>query len=88
MKKTFGVLPSGEQASLYTISCGSITAAVTDYGAHLVSLLVPDKAGNVADVVLGYDDANGYRDGTCFFGATVGLSDNRIGGSSFLLNGK
>ena len=88
MKKTFGVLPSGEQASLYTISCGMLTATVTDYGAHLVSLYVPDKNGNVADVVLGYDDCNGYRTGGCFFGATVGRSANRIGGASFTLNGK
>ena len=88
MKKSFGILPSGEQASLYTISCGAITATVTDYGAHLVSLLVPDKAGNVADVVLGYDDANGYRTGGCFFGAVVGRSANRIGGATFQLNGQ
>ena len=88
MKKSFGVLPSGEQASLYTISCGKITATVTDYGAHLVSVLVPDRQGIVADVVLGYDDANGYRTGNCFFGATVGRNANRIGGASFELNGK
>lgn len=88
MKKSFGILPSGQQASLYTISCGKITATVTDYGAHLVSLLVPDKNGTVADVVLGYDDANGYRTGGCFFGATVGRSANRIAGASFELNGK
>ncbi|MBQ9148627.1 MAG: galactose mutarotase [Oscillospiraceae bacterium] len=86
-KKSFGTLPNGEQASLYTISCGSITATVTDYGAHLVSLWVPDKAGNLADVVLGYDDANGYRTGSCFIGATVGRSANRIAGSRFTLGG-
>ena len=88
MKKSFGVLPTGEQASLYTISCGMLTATITDYGAPLVSLYVPDKNGNVADVVLGYDDANGYRTGGCFFGATVGRSANRIGGAAFELNGK
>ena len=41
MKKNFGILPSGEEASLYTISCGGITAGISDYGATLVSLLVP-----------------------------------------------
>lgn len=88
MKKSFGILPSGEQASLYTISCGSITATVTDYGAHLVSVLVPDKNGNVADVVLGYDDVNGYRTGGVFLGAIVGRSANRIAGAAFTLGGK
>ncbi|MBP3674022.1 MAG: galactose mutarotase [Oscillospiraceae bacterium] len=87
MKENFGILPSGEQASLYTISCGSLTAKVSDYGAHLVSLLVPDRNGELADVVLGYDDANGYRTGDAFLGATVGRNANRVKGASFLLNG-
>ena len=56
MKKSFGTLPSGEETFLYTISCGKLSAAVTDYGATLVSLLVPDRDGVLADVVLGYDD--------------------------------
>lgn len=87
MKESFGVLPSGENAALYTISCGGITAAVTDYGANLVRLLVPDAHGVLADVVLGYDDCNGYRTagGACL-GATVGRNANRIGGSTFPLN--
>ena len=55
MIQSFGILPNGEEASLYTISCGSITAAITNYGAALVRLLVPDRAGNMADVVLGYE---------------------------------
>jgi len=87
MKESFGVLPSGEEAALYTICAGGITAAVTDYGANLVRVLVPDARGTVADVVLGYDDCNGYRTagGACL-GATVGRNANRIGGSAFPLN--
>ena len=83
MTKTFGTLPSGVTATLYTISCGKLTASVTDYGATLVSLLVPGKDG-IQDVVLGYDECNGYRtgNGACL-GATVGRNANRIGGSSF-----
>ena len=86
MKKSFGTLATGEQASLYTISCGKLTATVSDYGGHLVSLLVPDSKGNIADVVLGFDDAEGYRTGNGgFLGAVVGRNANRIAGSSFLL---
>ena len=86
MKQSFGTLASGEQAYLYTISCGQLTATVSDYGAHLVSLLVPDRNGNLADVVLGFDDAEGYRTGNgAFLGAIVGRNANRIAGSSFLL---
>ena len=87
MKTFFGTLPCGETAALYTISCGGLTAAVTDYGASLVSLLVPDAAGNLADVVLGYDDANGYRTANgAALGATVGRNANRMRGASFALN--
>ena len=89
MKEFFGKLPSGEEASLYTISCGGITAGISDYGATLVKLLVPDSKGNVADVVLGYDDANGYRtaNGACL-GATVGRNANRTKGAAFVLSNK
>lgn len=88
MKEKFGVLPSGEEASLYTISCGFLTAVVTDYGATLVKLMVPDKNGVPADVVLGYDHVDGYRTGNAYLGATVGRNANRIGGAAFELNGR
>ncbi len=89
MKESFGTLPSGENASLYTISGGRLTAAVTDYGANLVKLLVPDQNGAPADVVLGYDDCNGYRTANgAALGATVGRNANRLKNASFLLNGK
>ena len=88
MKRSFGTIPSGESATLYTITNGRITAQLTDYGATLVSLLVPDPKGNVADVVLGCDDAAGYANGTCFLGCVVGRNANRIGGAAFPLNGK
>ena len=88
MIEKFGFLPTGEEASLYTISCGKITAAITNCGAALVKLLVPDVNGNVADVVLGCDDASGYFPGGSFLGATVARNANRIKDASFLLNGK
>lgn len=89
MKKAFGILPTGEETTLYTISCGGLTATVTDYGAHLVSLLVPDAKGQLADVVLGFDDANGYRTGNGgFLGAIVGRNANRMKDSSFTIDGK
>lgn len=88
MTNKFGTLPSGETAFLYTISCGKLTASVTNYGASLVSLLVPDKHGIIADVVLGYDDCNGYRLGSGCLGATVGRNANRIKDASFTLDGK
>ncbi len=88
MKKSFGLLPNGQQTFLYNISGGGITATVSDFGATLVNVFVPDADGNVADVALGYDDAAGYLNGTSFLGAIVGRSANRIKGSTFSLDGR
>lgn len=88
MKESFGFLPSGEETFLYIIACGGLQAEITDYGATLVRLLVPDSKGVREDVVLGYDSCEGYRLGTCFLGATVGRSANRIGGAQIEINGK
>ena len=85
--RPFGVLPSGEQAHLYTIRCDNMEASITDFGATLVSLIVPDRAGKPADVVLGFDDVSGYVASDAFFGATVGRNANRIAGAAFQLGG-
>lgn len=88
MKKEFGSLPNQKIAYLYTISCGDITAEVSDLGATLVRLLVPDAKGNVADVVLGYNHPEGYMRGTACFGATVGRNANRTKGASFQIGNR
>lgn len=86
MKKSFGHLATGEEAFLYTISCGALTATISDYGAHLVSLLVPDSNGTAEDVVLGFDNAEGYRTANGgYLGAIVGRNANRIAGASFMM---
>lgn len=88
MSEKFGILPNGSVASLYTIRSGKITAVISDLGATLVKLFVPDKDGKLADVVLGFDDPQSYCESGTFFGATVGRNANRIGGAAFTLNGK
>ena len=88
MKKTFGAMPNGETAYLYTITNGVLTAEISDCGATLVRLFVPDREGNLADVVLGFDTPCDYIASGTFFGATVGRNSNRIGGAAFSLNGK
>lgn len=88
MKKAFGYMPDGTQAYLYEISNAGITVQVTDCGATLVRLLVPDSKGTLADVILGYDSAEQYIAGNEFFGAIVGRNANRIGKSRFMLDGR
>lgn len=87
MKEIFGTLPTGQTASLYTISCGCLTARISDLGATLVSLFVPSKDGNTDDIVLGYDSPDGYLGGTAYLGATIGRTANRIRNACFVLNG-
>ncbi|HHF52123.1 MAG TPA: galactose mutarotase [Candidatus Aminicenantes bacterium] len=88
-KKDFGSLPDGQKIDLYILkNPEGMKAALTNYGAILVSLEVPDKNGEFADITLGYDDLKGYLEETPYFGATVGRYANRIKGAAFTLNGK
>lgn len=88
-KERFGTAKNGEEIWLYTLSnANGIQAKVMNYGANLVSLLVPDKNGKAEDVVLGFDTPEGYFYNGSFFGAVIGPSANRIAGASFELDGK
>lgn len=88
-QRTFGKNSKGQEATLYTFeNKNGMVMEVTDFGATLFSLMVPDGKGNLVDVVLGYDDPLGYEGpGGTFFGATVGRNANRIGKGRFVLNG-
>lgn len=81
---------SFENATMYTFeNKNGMIMEVTDFGATLYALIVPDKDGNPIDVALGYDSPEGYMgpSGTGF-GATIGRNGNRIGKGTFTLNGK
>lgn len=85
----FGHTKSGEQAYLYTYRSDSgMEIKVTDYGASLVSLLVPDAQGNMRDVVLGFDSVSGYERQFQCLGAVIGRTCNRIEHACFTLNEK
>ena len=85
--KPFGKTPDGQEVDLYIMTnTNGITAKITNYGAILVSLEVPDKNGKLADITLGFDTLEGYIKGHPYFGATVGRYANRIGGAKFKLN--
>jgi len=74
---------------IYTLTNkNGLVARITNYGATLTELHVPDRAGTLADVVLGFDDLDGYRKGTAYFGAIVGRVANRIMNASFELEGQ
>jgi len=85
--ESFGKTPDGQEVELYTLaSINGIRAKITNYGATLVWLEVPDKDGKPTDITLGYDKLDGYLTRHPYFGSTVGRYANRIGGASFKLN--
>ena len=87
-KETFGVTKDGKTASLYTLeNSKGMKAVVTDFGAILVRLIVPDHAGKCADVVMGYDTLEEYFDNDSFFGAVIAPNANRIAGARFSIDG-
>ena len=87
--ETFGSTSKKEEAVLYTLTNeNGMSASITNYGAALVKLNVPDKEGKLRDVVLGYDDVTGYEKGAVSFGAPVGRNANRIGGAVITIQDK
>ena len=80
--------PFGSDATMYILTDGTITAHITDLGATIQRLWVPDKNGKLDDVVLGFDTAEEYRRHNTFFGTVIGRGANRTKNGQFVLNGK
>ena len=88
-KESFGKTTGGEQIELYSLTNKKgMEVSITNFGATVVTLKVPDRSGKAADIVLGYDTLDGYENGTSYFGATVGRYGNRIAGGKFSIDGK
>jgi aldose 1-epimerase len=87
-KKPFGRIPDVQMIDLYTLTnAHGMQVGITNYGATVVSLNVPDRRGKIDDVALGYDSGDGYVGGKAYFGATVGRYGNRIAHAKFTLHG-
>lgn len=80
---------NGKTVKLFTLRNKSgMAVEISNYGATLVSIHVPDKDGNDGNVLLGYDDIKGYYNGKSYFGCVVGRFANRIANATFKLDGK
>lgn len=85
----FGVTYLGDEFNLYTVkNANGVELALTNLGAILVKLVVPNDKGEFKDVVLGYGFAENYLINGSFFGATVGRVANRTAGAKFTIDGK
>jgi aldose 1-epimerase len=88
-RRPWGTSADGREVEIITIVReGAPTVTVTNLGASIVSIVVPDREGRTAEVVLGYPDLAGYVGDTAFLGAVVGRYANRIARGQFTLDGK
>jgi aldose 1-epimerase len=86
-KDKFGKI-NGKEIDIYTLTNkNNVKAKIINYGAIVVSLEVPDRNGEIADIVTGFDSLRDYEKNTSFFGAIVGRYGNRIGKGKFKLDG-
>jgi len=88
-REPFGTLPDGTPIeSVVLTGANGVSARIMTLGATLQALDAPDRAGHVADVTLGYDDAASYVTHPNYWGQTIGRYANRIAGGRFTLDGK
>ena len=83
----YGVTPAGDQALVFSLSNHRMDVKITNYGAIITALYVPDRNGRLDDVVLGHNSLEGYVKRSRYFGALIGRHANRIARGRFVLNG-
>lgn len=87
--QNWGQTPDGTPVKLYTLTnANGLTAKITNYGAIVTEMHTPDRDGQMADIVLGFDNIEGYTAGHPYFGSIVGRCANRIALGKFKLDAK
>ncbi len=88
-EKEFGKMPGNIPVSLFTLTnTNNMKVEITNYGGIITSILVPDRKGILGDVVLGFDNLEGYLDKSPYFGCIIGRFGNRIAKGKVILDGK
>ncbi len=86
-KDFYETTEKGEKADKYTLTAGLYSAVITTYGGILIALHVPDKTGNIDNVILSLENLSQYEESSPYFGAIIGRVANRIGNAHFSLDG-
>ena len=88
-KSSFGQTSTGQAVDLYTLTnANGIIAKITNYGGTVTELWVPDRSGNLDDILLGFDNIADYETKSPYFGSLIGRYGNRIAKGKFTLDGK
>jgi aldose 1-epimerase len=83
----FGKLKDGREARLFTVLCtNGFSVSITNYGATLTSIKMPDRSGETSEIIAGFPDLEGYLEPHPYFGATVGRFANRIAWAKIIIN--
>lgn len=87
-KQEFGTLPDGRRVGLFVLeNSNGCSTTITDFGATVTSLVVPDNRGRLSDIVLGFHTLDSYLAGHPYLGSTIGRFGNRIAEGRFTLDG-
>ena len=86
--KQFGKTADGRTVTAYTLHDGVSSMTVLDLGGIVQQISVPDKNGDLTDVILGYNSVEGYENNGGYLGALIGRFGNRIGGGRLVIDGK
>jgi aldose 1-epimerase len=88
-ENAFQGIHKGKPTALYTLkNRNGMVVQITNFGAKIVSIYVPDRNGNIADIVLGYESIKEYIAGNPYFGAICGRYANRIANGKFVIDGE
>ncbi len=87
-QKVFGKTADGQEVLAFTLADGASHATILNFGGIVQSIVVPDRAGNPTDVILGYNDVAGYENNGGYLGALIGRFGNRIGEGKLVIDGK
>lgn len=87
-KSDFQSVVNGDSTDLYVLTnANGVEVTLTNYGGRIVSVMVPDRDGNMKDVVLGFDNVDDYVNVNNNFGATIGRYGNRIANGKITVEG-
>ncbi len=89
VKKSFGTLPDGQEIFEFILTNDTgISISALSYGCILRTIQVPDRTGQLGDIVLGFDQLEGYLNSTHYIGGVIGRYANRIGYGIFSMKDK